>query len=110
MSLKAYRLTQGQYFHVYNKSISGFQIFGAPANASRFIQTLSYYRASSMQMSLSQALRTNTYQQMNVLTHVNDSIHVLAYCIMPTHYHLLINVDSEQTLSQFISVVENSYT
>ena len=110
MSQKAHQLAQARYFHVYNKSISGFQIFRAPANASRFIQTLSYYRAPHTQMSFSQAIRTNTYQPTSALTHVNNSLHILAYCIMPTHYHLLVNVDGAQTLSQFISVVENSYT
>jgi REP element-mobilizing transposase RayT len=34
---------------------------------------------------------------------------VIAYCLMPNHYHLLLRQDTDEPLSRFISVLFNAY-
>ena len=38
------------------------------------------------------------------------SIELIAYCLMPNHYHLLLKIDSLQTGSKFIQRLFNAYT
>ena len=37
------------------------------------------------------------------------SVTIVAYCLMPNHYHLLLRQDGEISLSKFINVVFNAY-
>ena len=40
----------------------------------------------------------------------NKIFSLLAYCIMPDHYHLLVKIQSESMFSKYMSNLENSYS
>ena len=40
----------------------------------------------------------------------NYALHVLAYCLMPNHYHFLLRPEKEDAISRFIQRLFNSYT
>jgi len=37
-------------------------------------------------------------------------VSVIAYCLMPNHYHFLLRQDGEQPISDFVQAIFNSYT
>ncbi len=41
--------------------------------------------------------------------HQKHNITVIAYCLMPNHYHFLLRQDSDEPLSKFINVLFNAY-
>jgi REP element-mobilizing transposase RayT len=75
----------GQYYHVYNRTISGRQLFATDRNyiflLKRIKQYLCLYRLS-----------------------------FISYCLMPTHYHFLIRVEADNHLGPFIQRLFNSYS
>ena len=75
----------GHYYHIYNRGCNRQKIF---ANHGNYIFLLE---------------RINKY-----LAHY--PVTVIAYCLMPNHYHLLLRPESEDTLSPFIQRLFNSYT
>lgn len=101
---------QGEYFHIFNKSIANFGIFKFDKNKERFLQTLDYYNNTQSKPSLSVFLRNNNYSPNLLLPKSNAIVKFIAYCIMPDHYHLLIKILIENYLSKYINDVENSYT
>jgi REP element-mobilizing transposase RayT len=74
----------GHYYHIYNRGVSRSSIFFEPAN---YIYCLSLIKK---------------YLPGYALT-------IIAYCLMPNHYHLLLRQDGEIALSKFIGVLFNAY-
>ena len=97
-------------YHVFNKSIANFQIFKNSCSIVRFLQTVSYYNAISLHYSLFVALRKKVRLLPPLYNDNTRALYILAYCIMPDHYHLLIKIIKENTLSKYMNDIENSYT
>lgn len=98
-------------FHVFNKSIEGHRIFETNHLKTRFHTALSYYNQKKITIRLSVYLLKHDKPPMPLMTYTdNHLLKVLAYCIMPDHYHLLVEVSSREHLSLYIKNVEISYT
>ncbi len=75
---------RGSYYHVYNRGARRGRIFFSPENYEYCIRLLGRYRA-------------------------RYSIVVIAYCLMPNHYHLLVRQSSDIRVSKLINVTFNAY-
>ena len=105
------KFPEGKIYHVFNKSIANYPIFKDLNNSQRFIQVLDYYNNLLVQSNLGNYLKTNKNYSPELLTVKDDRlIKFLAYCIMPDHYHLLIEILKEDCLSKYINDIENSYS
>ncbi|MBI3193699.1 MAG: transposase [Ignavibacteriae bacterium] len=85
MSRRSIIFSKGEYYHIYNRGSNREDIFREREN------------------------------YLYLLRLVNDAIKeynicVIAYCLMPNHYHFLLRQDSDNTPSDFIQKVFNSYT
>ncbi|MCP4397931.1 MAG: transposase [bacterium] len=76
---------QGEYYHIYNRGAKRQPIFRSDEN----------YRF------LLRRLKENT---------TKSSIAVIAYCLMPNHYHFLLRQDDDISISECIQSIFNSYT
>jgi REP element-mobilizing transposase RayT len=75
----------GHIYHIYNRGIDGLMIFANPGNY--------------------------VYLLRKVKQLVGElSITVLAYCLMPTHYHFVLRQDGEAAVSTFIQRLFQTYT
>lgn len=101
-----------EIYHVFNKSIAGYPIFKDLDNSQRFLEGLYYYNNQLAVQSYSRFLEKHEdYQGGNLLIPITDGyVKFLAYCIMPDHYHLLIKITKDNSLSKLISDIENSFT
>ena len=97
-------------YHLCNKSIANFKIFRDEIFTSRFITTLDYYNRKKIKRSLSDYLKSKEYIVENLLYPTDSLVKFLAYCIMPDHYHLLVKINAENSLSRYLNNVENSFT
>ncbi len=104
----------GAYFHVYNKSIEGFRIFQNTTNIHRFLDILVYYNSLDITISYAHYRRSKNHGPTCIPTPSvpsnNMGVRYIAYCIMPTHYHLLIQPLKDLFISKYINDIENSYT
>jgi putative transposase len=105
------KLVMDKIYHVCNKSIAGFGIFKNKYNCNRFLYALDYYNNVHVWTSLSQVIKRKTYQYNNIIFKKTDSlIKIIAYCIMPDHYHLIFKITSSNSVTKYINDVENSYS
>jgi len=102
-----------RFYHVFNKSISNYNIFSSPDNSIRFLQALVYYNGNQ-NANCGLGTHLARHQGVPFLNPVEEAGHrlikILCYTVMPDHYHLVIRVQNEKHASLFISLVENSYT
>jgi REP element-mobilizing transposase RayT len=76
--------TQGQYYHIYNRGAGKGKIFFNDGNYQYLLR-----------------LVREGYQKHGAT--------IIAYCLMPNHYHFLLRQDSDVPLSKFMQVLFNSY-
>jgi REP element-mobilizing transposase RayT len=79
------RFLEGHYYHVYNRGANKEKIFRDGENY-RFL--LSWVKRYSIQFEIS----------------------VIAYCLLPNHYHFLLRQDGLESISIFIQRIFNRYT
>jgi REP element-mobilizing transposase RayT len=75
---------RGTYYHVYNRALAGELLFRKPANY-RYCLRLARLHAGRHRVS------------------------VVAYCLMPNHYHFLLRQEGDQPLSGFLCTLFNAY-
>jgi len=106
------KFLKGEIYHVFNKSIANYEIFGSIEKSQQFINRLFYYNTSLAKDSFSKYIRKNkNYKCENLLLPQDFSyVKILAYCLMPDHYHLLVKILKDDVFSKLISDVENSFS
>lgn len=111
MKQQGRRFFSGEFYHICNKSIANYAIFKSSLNVQRFIQTLDYYNSIRTTKRFSDAIRQKRFHYTNLLLpRKNNLVKFLAYCIMPDHYHILVKILVDNSLSKYLNDVENSYT
>jgi len=85
MPYRADTFMQGQYYHIYNRGTGKGQIFFNEGNYEYLLRLVKRY-----------------YQKHGAT--------IIAYCLMPNHYHFLLRQEMDEPLSKFIGVLFNAYS
>ena len=101
-------LTTNELYHIYTKSIAEFKIFNTPDDCERIIDELSYYsiEAPPLRFSAYERLKKDRDLISTRFDKAAKIVEIIAYCIMPTHIHLILKGE----VSKFTSLVLNSYS
>lgn len=103
----------GEYYHIFNRGVEKRPIFTEKRDYARAESTITYYRYSHPPVKFSKYLHTSKDQKpelhKSLLKSPKDVI-VLAYCLMPNHFHFLLRQESDNGISRFVSKFSNSYT
>ncbi|NWG34604.1 MAG: transposase [Chloroflexi bacterium] len=75
---------QGQYYHLYNRGAGKGKIFFNEGNYQYLLRLVKEYAPKY-------------------------GAAVIAYCLMPNHYHFLLRQESDEPLSKFMQVLFNAY-
>ena len=111
-----YRWTKAytdEIYHLYNRGVARQKVFLNASDYRRFERTLAYYQQAKPPLSFSLYFRMSDDRQQEVLsTFVPSSklVEILAYCLMPNHYHLIVKQITKDGISTFIRRASNSYT
>src|SRR3989344_2268388 len=103
--------TQGIY-HIFNRTIDKKPIFLDTKLAQVFLDTLYFYRSQKAYISFSQFRHLSpdiaVDTENNIANKQYFKINILAYCLMPTHFHLLVEELHEDGIGSVISNSVNS--
>jgi len=103
-------------YHAINKSIAGFTIFNNHKEYMRMIATICYYRHERNGPKFCRFLEQNKIcpdsliEKILTMAKGEKIVDIIAYCIMPTHLHLLLEAPKKSAISAFTKNVLNSYT
>ena len=107
-------LVTHEIYHVFNRSIAKQPIFLNTRDYQRVLETINFYRYQKPPVRLSHFKRLSTSQKDKLLKDLSKTgelgVEILAYCIMPNHFHLLVKQLNENSLSRFVSNFQNSYS
>lgn len=95
-----------QFYHVFNRGVEKRLIFENKRGYNRFIDTMIYYSIKNPVIRFSFKDRLPNQQNSNFL----PLVEIVCYCLMPTHFHLLLKEIAEGGITLFMAKLSNSYT
>ena len=111
-----YRITplvNEEYYHVYNRGVAFQPTSVGQKDYERFLLCLDYYRHKNVPMRLSKLLQLQKDEKEKILEIINRDtevlVEIIAYCLMPNHFHLLLKQVSENGISKCLRLLANSY-
>ncbi len=115
-SIKQY--LENGYYHIYNRGVEKRIIFLDQQDYSVFLNYLKEYLLPKDEKSLLEQLSspTTTYREKDKilrllrLNNFADEITLLAYCLMPNHFHFFIKQKSAQSIDKFMQSLGTRYT
>lgn len=100
-------------YHIYNRGVERRPTFIGKGEVRRALETLQYYRFSNLPVKLSKFLSNSDEEKEKILQNSREKgelVEIVAFCLMPNHFHFLLKQLKDQGISKFISNFTNSYT
>ena len=102
-------LANDQFYHVYNRGVDKRRIFLDDKDRFRFIHDLFIFNDSNMVPNvfyhLNRTLRVATERRPR-----NTLVEIIAFCLMPNHYHLLLKQRQKGGISLFLQKLGAGYS
>lgn len=114
MTTKPRRFDLSNCYHVYNCGVEKRDTFTTPRDYQRCLQTI-YYYLYDQRFSFAQFQELSLEgQQLYSQTHPRNPdklrVKLLAYCLMPNHFHFLLKPVRLDGITLFIADISNSHT
>lgn len=107
-------LVSDQIYHVFNRGINHQPTFLDKLDYKRAMLVLDFYRFGNLTTRLSKFLTLSNDDRVKLMEHLrkeNDKlVEIMAFCLMPNHFHLLLKQLKDKGISKFLSNLQNSYT
>ena len=104
MSFRKVPLTNGEYYHVFNRGVDKRSIFSSKEHLYYFFKSL--YLLNTTDQSSGQSLtRKKLVSKDNV-----KLVSIVAYALLPNHFHLLLKQEVDDGITKFMQKLGTSYT
>lgn len=100
----------GSYYHVFNRGVAKQTLFHNDGDYRRFLETLSFYLEASPINRLSIAKKNPKFDATLLDEPQCSLVEIVAYCLMPNHFHLIVRQMIDNGLSTYTRRAFNSYT
>ena len=106
------------YYHIYNRGVEKKEIFRDTQDYSVFLTYLKNYLLPKDEESLNEIIQNRhstpsdkeKARRLLQLNNFNGEIFLLAYCLMPNHFHFLIKQKDYKTMDKFMNSLGTRYT
>jgi len=114
VTIRKDQLENNHIYHVFNRSIAGYTIFNSQGEFNRIIKLIKLCRYNNFNHRFSQFIDLDAFTQIAIVDQLNKEndvmVEIIAYCIMPTHIHLLLKQITDNGITKFMGKVLNSYS
>ncbi len=113
---RQYPLVTGSIHHIVNKSIAGFRILNHDSDYQRMLNLMRYFALTSPPMKFSYFLKDIRTRRLdfasamhNLDTLGEQQVQLIAYCLMPTHFHIIVKQLGDKGVTEYMRKVQNGY-
>ena len=103
MPRKVVPMITGETYHVYNRGVDRRNIFESEDDIKRFYYSLLYF--NTQEISINFRLAKSRYSSVE-----GQLVKVVAYCLLPNHFHLILKQVDDGGVAQFMKKVSSGYT
>ncbi len=101
-------------YHIYNRGVEKMETFTDLYEYRRAIQTIDYYRFSNPPQRFSKFLQTEQQERELMLKNMKKEgdqlVNIVAFCLMPNHFHFILQQLMDGGVQKFLANFSNSYT
>lgn len=102
-------LVNSNFYHIYNRGVEKRKIFLSTKDYLRFIEAIDYYRESPQLLKLSD-FRRKPNKELFIQSDRKEIVRIYCYCLMPNHFHFLIQQLEDGGITEFIRKLCDSYS
>lgn len=106
-------LVTGEVYHVFNRSVARIPIFISKNDYERALKVIEFYSFDNTPLSFSHYQRSPQDQRLKIMESIktleNKLVDILAFCLMPNHFHFLLRQKIEKGITTMLRNFQNSY-
>ena len=114
MYIRRNPLVNDAYYHIFSRSIAKFIVFNDQDEFDRLYQLITLCRHANFNYRYSRFLELTQQNQAEILEDLkkqnNFLVHIIAYCFMPTHVHLVLKQTKDGGITKFMARILNGYS
>lgn len=103
-------LITGEYYHIFNRGVDKRIIFNSPQDPGRFLEGMREFNTIEPIVSLYHNANKNRRSSTPPNVQEGKLVDIIAYCLNPNHYHLILRQVSENGISKFLQRLGTGYT
>lgn len=111
--MKRPQFTSGEFYHIYNRGVEKRKVFLERRDYFRFIQNLHEFNDELPVINVNHRFLQSKQPMEVELPYKNADkklIEVIAFCLMPNHFHLILQQVSENGVVKFMQKLGTGYT
>lgn len=94
-----------EYYHIFNRGVAKMPIYNNVFDYKHFLSTILYYQIDGPKP------RFSFFRDKPIsLENNREIVDIICYCLMPNHFHFLLQQKKENGITEFVSKLSNSYT
>ena len=105
---RPHNFSNGELYHLYNRGTDKRKIFLDKRDYERFL--FGVRRCNSSRKKIKNSARDFNPSKSNGVCEVENLVKIHAYCLMPNHYHLIVEQLSDNGISKFLQKSMTGYT
>jgi len=102
----------GEYYHIYNRGVDKREVFSCEDDYLRFLKSLREFNTTvsvgGLYKKYLQEKRTLDVTNRHATS--TNLVDIIAYCLNPNHYHLILKQLEDKGIEKFMKKVGNGYT
>lgn len=103
-----------EIYHIYNRGVERRSVFTNKREYQKAIDLIRYYRFTNLPRRYSQFISLPSPAKETLWEKIqkenNPEIVIIAYCLMPNHFHIVLRQSTEGGITRFMANLSNSYT
>lgn len=101
---------EGEFYHVYNQGVEKRNIFSGEYDSLRFLESMRVFNNEEPIGSIYEQSFGKDISQLGGETPKSKLVNIIAYCLNPNHFHLILEQVSEKGISEYMKRLAGGYT
>lgn len=106
MTLRKVVLTEGETYHIFNKTCHNLPLFKNKHEFSVFLEAAHYYLQPEPPIKFSKYRKSKSKYDVNFSRKL---VTVVCFCLMPNHFHFILRQELEKGIEKFMTKLCSSY-
>ena len=107
MGIRKIQFVNGEYYHIFNRGVDKRTIYESKEDLYYFFTRLATLNTTD-NSTHSKDKRKNIKNEI-ILDNGDELVSIVAYCLLPNHFHLILKQQSEDGVSKFMQRIGTSY-
>jgi REP element-mobilizing transposase RayT len=108
--MKRKPFAEGEFYHIYNHGVEERNIFSDEYDSLRFLESMVLFNTEEPIGSIYEQSFLKDVKKLGGETSKSKLVNIIAYCLNPNHFHLLLEQVSENGVSEFMQRLGGGYT